>query len=253
MTQIKISEECAYSGSLILVTPTFPLVKFPAIESMQPAIDSQPQILINEQAANLLQELLAKIHCKNEIVAVSGFRSEEEQKKIWDDSLCENGLEFTKKFVAIPRHSEHQTGLAIDLAKNKESIDFICPAFPYTGICQRFRETAPHFGYVERYVKGKEMITGIGIEPWHFRYVGFPHSMIMTEKNMVLEEYIGFLKQNTDLKHSYIYHSAKTNIEIFYVPVNSSQILTLDISDESPYLISGTNEGGVVLSIWRKK
>lgn len=79
--------------------------------------------------------------------------------------------------------SEHQTGLAIDLAENKEQIDFICPHFPYTGICGEFRAAAPRFGFIERYVSGKEQITGIGAEPWHFRYVGYPHSVIMAEKN----------------------------------------------------------------------
>ena len=128
-----------------------------------------------------MQLTLAKIHCRNEIVAVSGFRTQEEQEKIWNDTLAESGLDFTKKYVAVPRHSEHQTGLAIDLAENKEQIDFICPHFPYTGIWGKFRMTAPRFGFVERYVSGKEQITGIGAEPWHFRYVGYPHSVIMTD------------------------------------------------------------------------
>ena len=104
-------------------------MKFPCVDDMLPAIKEQPEIRINEQAANLLQLILAKIHCKNEIIAVSGFRTQEEQEKIWNDTLAESGLDFTKKYVAVPRHSEHQTGLAIDLAENNEQIDFICPRF----------------------------------------------------------------------------------------------------------------------------
>lgn len=64
--------------------------------------------------------------------------------------LQENGTEFTAKFVAMPGHSEHQTGLAIDLGLRQPDIDFIRPAFPYEGICQKFRELAPAFGFIER-------------------------------------------------------------------------------------------------------
>ena len=155
--------------------------------------------------------------------------------------------------MAVPRHSEHQTGLAIDLAENKEQIDFICPHFPYMGIWGKFRMTAPRFGFVERYVSGKEQITGIGAEPWHFRYVGYPHSVIMTEKDMALEEYICFLKENTDLRHPYIYNSSKADkIEISYVFLDGGHSIKLDVSEMSPYMISGTNEGGAILSRWRE-
>ena len=54
---------------------------------------------------------------------------------------------------------------------------------------------APYRGFVERYLSGKENVTGIGAEPWHFRYVGYPHSVIMTRRGLVLEEYLQFLKE----------------------------------------------------------
>lgn len=76
--------------------------------------------------------------------------------------------------MAFPDHSEHQTGLAIDLAEDRPDIDFIRPQFPYEGICRKFRERAAEFGFVERYKSEKQKITGIGAEPWHFRYVGRP-------------------------------------------------------------------------------
>ena len=109
---------------------------------------------------------------------------------IYTDSLRENGPEFTAKFVAMPGHSEHLTGLAIDLGLRQPKIDFIRPAFPYEGICQKFRELAPAYGFIERYPKGKEHITGIAHEPWHFRYVGTPYSETMAFKGMTLEEYL---------------------------------------------------------------
>ena len=100
MTQIELTKDDTYHGNLILVTPDYPLMKIPCMEDMLPAIKEQPEIRMNEQAANLLQLILAKIHCRNEIVAVSGFRTQEEQEKIWNDTLAESGLDFTKKYVA---------------------------------------------------------------------------------------------------------------------------------------------------------
>ncbi|MFR1232947.1 MAG: D-alanyl-D-alanine carboxypeptidase family protein [Evtepia gabavorous] len=79
---------------------------------------------------------MAAIGGWKEIVPVSGWRALEEQQAIWEDSLAENGLPFTQTYVAYPGHSEHQTGLAIDLGRRSASIDFIRPDFPYTGLCQ---------------------------------------------------------------------------------------------------------------------
>lgn len=148
------------------------------------------QIKLRRAAQTALTELLRAIGSGDKIVPVSGYRSQEEQTAIYESSLVENGLSFTEKYVAFPGCSEHQTGLAIDLALNQNVIDFICPNFPYDGICSEFRKKAPKYGFIERYPKGKEQITGIAHEPWHFRYVGCLHAEIMTVQNMTLEEYI---------------------------------------------------------------
>ena len=123
------------------------------------------------------------------IVPVSGFRSRAEQQAIWDSSLAEHGRAFTETYVARPGCSEHETGLAIDLAENRPDIDFLCPQFPDEGVCRLFRLAAPEFGFVLRYPAGKEHITGIGHEPWHFRYVGRPHAGEMALYGLTLEEY----------------------------------------------------------------
>ena len=62
--------------------------------------------------------------------------------------------------------AEHQTGLAIDLGENGPEVDFLCPAFPDSGPCGALRRRAADFGFVLRYPKGKENVTGIGYEPW---------------------------------------------------------------------------------------
>ena len=265
MEKITFTKEHTYSGSLILVTPEFSLGRIRDRLSLQsifpnpemkapflPRVSSQPDILLEKQAAEALQGLLADIGCKDEIVAVSGFRTQGEQEKIWEESMAQNGEIFTRKFVAVPGHSEHQSGYAIDLAENSPKIDFICPRFPYRGIFQRFRERMADFGFVERYAALKEGITGIGAEPWHFRYVGYPHSVIMTHEGMALEEYIGFLKNDTGWGRPYIFREAGNWVEITYLSLENNRTRILDVPEGASCQASGTNEGGVVLSLWRE-
>ncbi len=106
------------------------------------------KVLLDSNAIKLLSSLMDKLNGWEQIAAVSGFQSMQEQKVIYSQSLKDNGKTFTEKFVALPGHSEHQTGLAIDLALKQEYIDFICPDFPYTGICQTFRQEAISYGFI---------------------------------------------------------------------------------------------------------
>ncbi|MGN0475936.1 MAG: M15 family metallopeptidase, partial [Ruminococcus sp.] len=188
MKTIELKKEKVYCGNLLLVNAEYPLKNNNA-ESLIPADIRFPDILMKRDAAYVLQLVLEKICAGNSIVPVSGYRSLDEQFDIWNVSLRDNGEDFTRKYVALPNHSEHQTGLAIDLGLNEKEIDFIRPDFPYVGICNEFRKAAPDYGFIERYAKDKEEITGISHEPWHFRYVGYPHSKIMQENGFSLEEY----------------------------------------------------------------
>lgn len=176
-------------NSLVLVNlaHAFPPDTAPDLVPVHP---DYPQLLLEREAVEALSRLMERLDGWRSIVPVSGWRSMEEQTQIYNDSLAENGLAFTQKYVALPGHSEHQTGLAIDLGLKGESIDFIRPDFPYEGICQTFRELAPAYGFIERYPAGKEAVTGIAHEPWHFRYVGIPHAENMARLGLTLEEYL---------------------------------------------------------------
>mgnify|MGYP001775339128 FL=1 len=181
-----------HNGLLILVNAEHPIqhMERPALAPAVPGSD----ILLDTRAAAMLSGLISRIGAAGEIVPVSGWRSEAEQREIWDGSMSESGEEFTRKYVALPGCSEHQTGLAIDLALRADNIDFIRPEFPYDGVCGRFRALAADYGFVERYQGGKEGVTGIAAEPWHFRYVGRPHARIMCEMGLCLEEYVEYLR-----------------------------------------------------------
>ncbi len=237
-------KEDVFRGPVILVNQTHPLR--PGSEPQLTAADDRcPGIRMERRAAGLLAACVSAVGGKDEIVPVSGWRSQKEQQEIWDSSLEENGEEFTRSYVALPGCSEHQSGLAIDLGRAAKHIDFIRPAFPYDGVCGAFRRAAAGYGFVERYQKGKEEITGIAAEPWHFRYVGVPHARLMEENGLCLEEYVPFLRQGPRLCRLADGRAA----QVFYVPCAGEETV-LELP-EGCCQVSGDNEGGFVVTLWR--
>jgi D-alanyl-D-alanine dipeptidase/carboxypeptidase len=138
MRTVSIPREQIFQGPLVLVNRAHPLheKERSALTSVDP---HHPDILLESRARQLLSACIQKAGGQREIVPVSGWRSQQEQQRIWDDSMAEHGETFTRQYVALPGCSEHQTGLAIDLGKAAGYIDFIRPAFPYDGVCGRFR------------------------------------------------------------------------------------------------------------------
>ncbi len=234
-----------HNGLLILVNAEHPIqhMERPALAPAVPGSD----ILLDTRAAAMLSGLISRIGAAGEIVPVSGWRSEAEQREIWDGSMRESGEEFTRKYVALPGCSEHQTGLAIDLALRADNIDFIRPEFPYDGVCGRFRALAADYGFVERYQGGKEGVTGIAAEPWHFRYVGRPHARIMCEMGLCLEEYVEYLRA-----YPYPERLLEVRGEVYEAEVGFAGARdTLGLPD-APYQVSGNNVDGYIYTLWRK-
>ena len=189
MNTITLTREKIYEGELILINAVHPL-HCVRMEELVPVKAGYPDILLNRKAAGMLQTLLDALGAAGEIVPVSGYRSHEEQTELYRDSLKENGAEFTRKFVALPDRSEHQTGLAIDVGICSEKIDFLCPDFPYEGICEKFRGLAPDYGFIQRYPANKADETGIAYEPWHYRYVGVEAATRIRNENLTLESFL---------------------------------------------------------------
>lgn len=251
MKTVVCSEKAIYSGNLILVNAQYQYHSEITQNALAPVGPDNSGIMLQHRASILLSQLLSDLDGWSQISAVSGWRSMQEQQQIYDKSLLENGEEFTKKFVAKPGHSEHQTGLAIDLGLKTAEIDFIRPAFPYTGISQTFREKAVAYGFIERYPKGKESITGIAHEPWHFRYVGTPHSAIMADLHLTLEEYHIFLKDYVFGNRCFEYQNNQQKIAISYVRAETNKDTFLEIEKGFPYTVSGNNSDGFILTEWR--
>lgn len=128
-----------------------------------------------------------------EIFVDSSYRTYEYQEKVFNQVALEKGLEYAKKSVAVPGGSEHQTGLAVDIIfrKNGEMIEEQKEDDPEI---QWLFSNAYKYGFILRYPKGKEEITGFNFEPWHFRYVGKALAQELFLSGMTLEEYYNIQK-----------------------------------------------------------
>ncbi len=119
------------------------------------------------------------------IIAVSTYRDYEYQDKIYNIYVKEKGISYADKCSARPGHSEHQTGLAVDVEGSNRDYD----EFENSKEFLWMKENAYKYGFILRYPKGKEKITGFKYEPWHYRYVGKDTAKTIYEENLTLEEY----------------------------------------------------------------
>ena len=183
----------------LLVNPGHPLAEGFEPSSLSPALPGS-DILLESECAAALTALVRAVGGEGKIIPVSGYRPHAEQLALWEDTLKARGEDFARKYVALPGCSEHETGLAVDLALDTGGeIDLIRPYFPYDGVCGEFRSRAAEYGFIERYQSGKEAVTGIAAEPWHFRYVGAEHALAIVSRGLALEEYVKLLTTRRSL------------------------------------------------------
>ena len=129
------------------------------------------------------------------LYATSGYRSYSTQKAIFERKLERMTEEQANDSVAKPGYSEHQTGLAMDIEGETTKGTGLTEAFGESPEGIWAAEHCAEYGFVVRYPKGKETVTGISYEPWHFRYVGVENAQYMAKHQLVLEEYIQLLKK----------------------------------------------------------
>lgn len=156
-----------------------------------PTVLENPEInQLREAAYNALIELFtaAEEEENYELYARSGYRSYGTQESLYNSYASNWGKAAADKFSAKPGQSEHQTGLAMDITC--ESMNFqLDETFGDTDEGKWVAENAHRFGFIVRYPKGKEDITGYMYEPWHIRYLGTELAKEVYESGLTLEEY----------------------------------------------------------------
>ncbi len=129
---------------------------------------------------------------------VSAYRSIADQKKVLNNDIqlrinegdsYVDAYEKTRKTISAPNCSEHSLGLALDIVSAEH--DKLDETQEDTKEAKWLAENAHKYGFILRYPKGKEDITHISYEPWHFRYVGKEAAEKIMKKNITLEEYLG--------------------------------------------------------------
>lgn len=144
---------------------------------------------LRSAAASALERLVAAAADDGLVVrGVSGFRSQKTQADLWDLAVRRKGEAEATRTNARPGHSEHQTGLAIDVTDGRSNL--LDERFADTPTSSWLSRHAHRFGYIIRYPARAESVTGYRYEPWHLRYVGQAASEIVA-RGLTLEQYLG--------------------------------------------------------------
>ena len=187
MRPLRLRREQTCQGPLVLIDRAHPLQEG-APPELVPVDRLHPQVLLERRAARLLAACIRSVGGGRTIVPVSGWRSRAEQQAIWEDALAEHGKAFTETYVARPGCSEHQTGLALDIvAAGYQILD---EEQEDTAEQKWLMENSWKYGFILRYPSEKSDITGIGYEPWHYRYVGKAAAADIYRTGVCLEEYL---------------------------------------------------------------
>lgn len=156
-----------------------------------PTVLSNPEVnQLRKTAYEALKELFAaaKSEAGYDLYARSGYRSYNTQVSLYSSYVANHGQAAADTFSAKPGQSEHQTGLSMDITC--EAMNFqLDDTFGQTDEGKWVAENAHRFGFIIRYPKGKEDITGYMYEPWHIRYLGVNLATEVYESGLTLEEY----------------------------------------------------------------
>lgn len=143
-----------------------------------------------EAFLRLRDDLLENDGIQAELISV--YRTIPQQEATFNRYVEKFGMEYARKYAALPGHSEHHTGLAIDVGVmiDGKLIRTIEGMLELDHLFVTMQSKLPKYGFILRYPKGKESITKIGYECWHFRYIDSPElAKEITDKGICFEEY----------------------------------------------------------------
>ena len=132
------------------------------------------------------------------LIVISGYRNLDRQKTLFNKKIYSyrknEGMSYLEAYknsamtVTIPGTSEHEAGLALDIACREYTM--LNEGFADTDAGKWLKDNAYKYGFILRYPKDKEYLTGIEFEPWHYRFVGKEAAKIIYDKGWTLEEYV---------------------------------------------------------------
>lgn len=152
----------------------------------------------------------AALEAGHNLFFASGYRTVERQRDNFNNRYNgyfseglseEEALLKTKEYLTEPGHSEHHTGLALDIVDHEwiNAGGRLEPEYDTQDSQKWLVKTMADYGFILRYPEGKEEVTGIQYESWHFRYVGVEHAQFMKKHDLVLEEYIDLIQKRDEI------------------------------------------------------
>ncbi|RJE88322.1 D-Ala-D-Ala carboxypeptidase VanY [Paenibacillus sp. 1011MAR3C5] len=241
--KIKVTKEMIFQGDLLLVNKDYPVPDGLGLDAESEAISlvRNPEwidgfgvldnrVLLSPRLAEKFRAMVkdAAQEGVSSFLISSGFRNEADQEELYRTLGAEIAMP--------PGYSEHNIGLSMDIGSSQGEMSR-APEGKW------LIDHSWKYGFVLRYPEDKTAITGVQFEPWHFRYVGLPHSAIMKERNFVLEQYLDFLKEQKSVSTTI----GEDNYQVFYYPVTENHMITVPAKGE--YEISGNNQDGVIVTI----
>lgn len=171
--------EPTYINGILIVNKTYALPS-----SYGGGADPTALAAVNEMIAAAAEEGL-------NLFIISGYRSYDKQANIYRNYVARDGQAAADRYSARPGHSEHQTGLAFDMNSIEQS-------FAETPEGIWLAENCSRFGFIIRYTKENEPITGYMYEPWHVRYLGVETAQKVEASGLCLEAYLGITSQYSE-------------------------------------------------------
>jgi D-alanyl-D-alanine carboxypeptidase len=198
---------------------------------------SNPSIKLRAEALDASEALFAAGHSAGlgPFQIVSGFRSWEHQSSLYEQTQDKN-------LIQPPGHSEHHTGLALDIVPTLvfQSGSLSNQLDGGSEDEQWLAENSWRHGLILRYPAGAQHFTGIAFEPWHFRYVGAPHAWYLWNYDLVLEEYLQFLSDSGG-------YDVNIDGRNYFVRWMQAQDGVVYVPDAKDFSISSDNRGGYIV------
>ena len=243
--------------NLILINPTHAIEQEPAIE-----FDEVQGFKFDKRIAGKVRELIAAAKEDGYSLAiVSGYRTMDRSRVLYANKIAEyKNMGYDEatakveaaKWVAPPGTSEHHSGLAMDIVSGDYYTKYndLVEAFENEPEAVWLRENCARFGFILRFPKDKVAVTGINYEPWHFRYVGVPHALIMEESGWTLEEYVAHLRRRPWGSDPLRYRGHGLDVAVSYLAASGGSETVWEPEEDLPFTLSGNNVDGFIITRW---
>lgn len=253
---IELDSSAIHSGTTILVNGSNEFV-FPSDDFAPSMADTKNSdyyvrdrsVCLRTEVTENLNKLMSEyraVKSKKNIMIYNGYLDYNTQKSYYDRAVTNYGEDKASMMQAMAGFADAHTGLSIDLRiyVNGEVSDF-----KGEDESSWIVENAYRYGFIQRFPEKKELTTGFNASASKYRYVGIPHSVLIKNNEITLEEYIARVKAYTyETSHWYCEFEGST-YEVYYAPVSKEAKTVVYVPNDKEYTVTGNNVDGFIVTI----